>query len=117
MKELLFHVIEYIALGIGVVGILIILLGCLRGFYNYLIKTDHEFPMIRIILGSHLILGLDFLVGKDVIDTILLEPGPDFNQHLISLITIVVIRIVLSFVVERELKDLRERVGLGLKKK
>ena len=92
MEKILFEIIEYVALGIGIVGIIVILIGALHGLWVYVTRSSHYFSRIRIILGKHLILGLDFLVGKDVIDTLLLHPGKDFYQHLLSLITIVAIR-------------------------
>ncbi len=109
MEELFFHVIEWIALWIGVIGILVILSGAIKGAWEYLTKPATHFPHIRLILSSHLVLGLEFLVGKDVIDTMLLGvTGKPFYEDLLSLITIVAIRIVLGHVLEKELKELRK---------
>ena len=112
MKELLFVIIEDTALAIGIIGILIIFTGSIKALWAYTIEK-HYFSEIRIILGKHLILGLDFLVGKDVVDTLLLSPGPEFYQNLWALITIVLIRIIISYVVLKELQEI-ETVTLPL---
>lgn len=109
MKELFFHIIENIALGIGVIGILVIFIGSIQALWKYITQSADCFIEVRIILGTHLIVGLDFLVGKDVIDTILLNPGKDFYEHLLALITIVIIRIILSHVVIQELEYLENK--------
>ncbi len=109
MEAVFFHVIELIGLGIGVIGILIILVGCLLGIWEYLTKPATHFPHIRLVLSSHLVLGLDFLVGKDVIDTMLLGvTNKPFYEDLLALITIVAIRIVLNHFLLKEMKELRK---------
>ncbi len=113
MKEIIFQTIEWAALFIGLVGICIILIGAIMALYQYVTKTSSLFPRVRMTLGSHLILGLDFLVGKDLIDTLLLgelgNTGRFFYEDLLALITIVTIRIILSFVLEKEMEILKNK--------
>ena len=118
MESLILEIIEHIAFAIGVIGVLIIFAGSLKALWAYTIEK-HYFSEIRIILGKHLILGLDFLVGRDVVETLLLHPGEDFYQNLWALITIVLIRIILSYVVVKELQELeREPIPIeGQKRK
>ena len=56
-----------------------------------------------------MLLGLDFLVCKDLIDTLLLDSGAEFWRDLAGLSIIVCIRIVLSVLAQKEIHEL-ERV-------
>lgn len=107
MKEFLLAIVEWVSFGIGLVGISVILLGALRGIWEYFAEcATKRYPHIRATLGSHLILGLDFLVGKDVIDTILLDHGSEFWMDLAGLFSVVTIRIVLTYFLTQELKEI-----------
>lgn len=101
---------EYVSFGIGAIGISIIVIGALLATWEYL---NHHFlrdgkNKIFSTLSCHLILGLDFLVGKDVIDTLLLDPDDDFWQSLARLGAIVFIRIILSFFLTKELQQFKD---------
>lgn len=109
MKEFIFETVHWISLVIGLLGITIILIGALRGAWEYVKKCKtHRYPHVRATVGSHLILGLDFLVGKDIIDTILLDKGEQFWVDLAGLFSVVIIRIILTYFLSKELKDLGE---------
>jgi uncharacterized membrane protein len=56
---------------IGLVGILVIVLGVAQGFYMFL-KGD-TFWQIRLVLVKHILLGLDFLIARDIIETVILK--------------------------------------------
>ena len=93
--------------GISLVGIMVILLGVIRAFYqyiNYIFKrsTDSAINIIRLNLGRVLILGLEFIVAADLIAT---TTAPDYYSVGILAI-IVVIRTFLSYSLNREIKDL-----------
>lgn len=106
MYEALEIVISSFSLLIGVIGILIIVMGSLKGLYFYVLSRDeHNFQHVRLVLGSHIILGLDFMVGKDIIDTILLDSGNAFWQDIASLVTVVGIRIILTHFMLKEVKQ------------
>ena len=67
-------------------------------------------------MSRYLILGLDFLVAKDIIDTILLDINKAGQQawlDLARLIVVVSIRIILNHFLEKELKELRKMNTLG----
>lgn len=99
--------VRWMSLGIGLMGISIILIGALRGAWEYFAEYHTKrYPHVRATLGSHLILGLDFLVGKDIIDTILLDKKDEFWLDLAGLFTVVIIRIILTYFLSKELKDL-----------
>ena len=108
MRDIVFTFIEDTSLLIGIIGILIIFVGAVRGFAEYLFCRTKDFQEIRLTLGSHLILGLDFLVCKDIIDTILLDSVSVFWQDLAALITVVAIRIILTHFAQREIEELKK---------
>jgi len=110
MRELLELFAEYISFGIGTIGVFIIVIGAILASWEYL---SHHFlrdgkNKIFSTLSCHLILGLDFLVGKDIIDTLLLNTQNNFWQNLAGLGAIVLIRIILSFFLTRELQQFKQ---------
>lgn len=111
MEEIL-HIIRYVSFSIGLIGILVIIVGSVRGFYHYLLHLRQDnFAQIRYEVGSHIILGLDFLVGKDIIDTMLIDAhNPDkFWMDLAALVTVVTIRIILTYFIQKEIRELKSQ--------
>ncbi len=96
--------------GIGVLGVAVIVLGVARGLLR-LVRTEvraargaevfDERRELRHVLGYYLLLGLEFLIAADIIDT-LMKPTP---QDLLVLGATVVIRTVISFSLNAELKS------------
>ncbi len=112
MKTQLLSIIHEISFSIGLMGICIIMIGAARGIYHYLRSIRvQNFEKIRYEIGSHLILGLDFLVAKDVIDTLLINGNQDqrFWMDLVSLITVVFIRIILTYFIQKEIQNIRQK--------
>ena len=107
MEALIFTAVEAISLLIGSVGIAIIVIGAVKGLYHYMFTSDeHNFQHVRLVLASHIILGLDFLVCKDIIDTMLLDSGAEFWRDLAGLITVVSIRIILTHFMLQEVSQI-----------
>jgi uncharacterized membrane protein len=105
------QVLEYISLGIGVLGIFIVLWGVVVGFIEfiraqsaYLGKTARPVPLekIRIDLGRYLLLGLEFLIAADIIRTIV-KPS---LEEVAVLVAIVAIRTVISYFLNKEIGQL-----------
>ncbi len=95
MEIFIIYILHKITFLLGLVGILIILLGTIDGLFIYL-KDRRNFQKIRYVIGKHILLGLDFLVVKDIIETVFLK-GTDIHvMDIILLITIVGIRILLT---------------------
>ena len=93
--------IECVALGIEVIGVMVIVAGILGvifspGLVRYLFQfaTAAEEENCKHQLGRTLLLGLEFLVAADVVRTVALEPTLD-NVALLGLL--VVIRTFLSW--------------------
>lgn len=98
---------------ISLVGTLVILSGVLIGLYQYLRVLFHAqtkqhaytINSIRLNLARTLILGLEFIVAADLIGT---TTTPDYYS-LGILASIVVIRTVLNFSLNRELATLSKQ--------
>lgn len=94
---------------IGYIGIAIMMYGCALAaadfVRNQFVKRKH-LSHLRIQLGKHLALGLEFLVGKDIIESIV-EPTWD---DLAKLGAIIVIRTVITVLLTKELKEVEEEI-------
>ncbi len=109
-----FEWIEYIA---DIVGIIILVIGFLKGTYMFVLleidrllgRKDHEeIFSLRNILGSYIIISLDFLIVSDIIHSIL---SPNFND-LLNLGIIVVLRTAIGYFLGKELQELRHELKL-----
>lgn len=95
----------YIRLFIGGMGVVVICLGALRSLYQLFMLVAHDkydTNYIRLQFGDSVILGLEFMVGADIVFS-LVSPNY-YNLGLLAII--VVIRTVLSFFLSRELQAL-----------
>jgi uncharacterized membrane protein len=97
-----------VSLGISVLGVLVIVWGVLRGITRFVRSevsaarggdVEVERRHLRRLLGYYLLLGLEFLIAADIIDT-LMKPTA---QDLIVLGAIVMIRTVISYSLNSEL--------------
>lgn len=100
--------LHHTSFGIGVLGVLVIVFGVASGLLRFLrsevlamrgANVDEERKRLRHLLGYYLLLGLEFLIAADIIDT-LMKPTP---QDLIVLGTIIVIRTIISYSLNAEL--------------
>jgi uncharacterized membrane protein len=101
-------VIEWAALGIEVVGAVVIIAGVLRvaitrGTVRFLFKLDEPgaYDTYKHQIGRTLLLGLEFLVAGDVVRTVALEPTLD-NVMVLGLL--VLVRTFLSWTLAVEIK-------------
>ncbi|CNE99282.1 DUF1622 domain-containing protein [Yersinia nurmii] len=94
------------ASGLNIVSVLVLIYGvvkCLFAFIkNELQRGESTIQRIRLELGGYLLLALEILIPADILKTII---EPDYKE-LIILASIVVIRIVLSISLSKELKSL-----------
>lgn len=74
--------------------------------YRWLIDTKIPMWRIRIKLGHYLVLALEFLVAKDILESIV---NPTY-QWLITLWAIVLIRTVLSYFMNKEIAEVKEEM-------
>ena len=91
-------------------GVLVIVFGVASGLLRFVrseflsvrgLNVDEARKQLRHLLGYYLLLGLEFLIAADIIDT-LMKPTP---QDLLVLGAIIVIRTVISYSLNAELKS------------
>src|SRR5213593_4887644 len=107
------HPMEYLhqtSFGIGILGVLVIVFGVACGLVRFVraefraacgAEVDEDRKRLRHVLGYYLLLGLEFLIAADIIDT-LMKPSV---QDLIVLGAIVLIRTVINFSLNAELRS------------
>src|SRR5215470_16867710 len=102
--------LHHVSFGIGILGVLVIVFGVAGGLARFLHSeiqaargqnVEEGRKHLRRVLGYYLLLGLEFLIAADIIDT-LMKPSV---QDLIVLGAIVAIRTVISFSLNVELKS------------
>jgi uncharacterized membrane protein len=100
--------LHHASFGIGVLGVLVIVFGVFNGLVRFIrsefcaargLSVDEERKQLRHVLGYYLLLGLEFLIAADIIDT-LMKPS---TQDLVILGAIVAIRTVISYSLNSEL--------------
>ncbi len=108
--EKLEHIVEIVATTIGYVGMAFITLGVILAIIQYVVSrfdnkytTDH----VRLTLGTYILIGLEFMVGQDIIETVLHTT----MEQLYKLGLIVVIRTILDFFLSREMGHLKEHIA------
>ena len=108
--EILAKVLDYIALAISIIALLVIVWGVIKGVVQTVRAEsprhheDGRFLMLgraRYSIGYYLLLGLEFLVAADIIRT-LIDPS---LPRLAILGSIVVIRIVIGYFLDKEIKE------------
>ncbi|MCX7124828.1 MAG: DUF1622 domain-containing protein [Gammaproteobacteria bacterium] len=105
-----------VKLFISVCGTLTILVGAAIAIFRYIlyrfIRSSMEANLnnIRLDLARTIILGLEFFIASDVIETTI---TPDF-QALGILCVLVIIRTILNFSLHKEIKDLSAIPGSGV---
>ena len=106
----------YLSLVVGAVAALVIFWGVVKGVFEVIrievsgrkAEEDREYQLLgkaRYHIGYHLLLGLEFLIAADLIRTIL-QPQ---LEELAVLGSIVVIRIVISYFLGKEVEKLRSK--------
>jgi len=102
--------LHHTSFGIGVLGVLVIVFGVARGLARFIraelraargAEAENDRKRLRHVLGYYLLLGLEFLIAADIIDT-LMKPSV---HDLIVLGAIVLIRTVISYSLNAELKS------------
>ena len=97
--------IELIARAIEIVGVAVIALAFLhamiRAAMHFGQKREDAYERLRVYLGRALLLGLEFLVAADIIQTVTIEPT---RESLLSLGLLIVVRIVLGWSIAVELE-------------
>ena len=100
----------FIAEVIGFFGVAVMTYGALMAAVHFLLATlyrhKNDLPRIRIEFGKHLALGLEFLVGKDIIESIVRPSWDDLGK----LAALIALRTAVTFMLSRELKEIQEEI-------
>jgi uncharacterized membrane protein len=108
--------LHHTSFGIGVLGVLVIVFGVAGGLLRFVrseilaargMKVDADRKYLRHLLGYYLLLGLEFLIAADIIDTLMKPQVHD----LIVLGAIIIIRTVISYSLNFELKAARQEAA------
>src|SRR3990167_7534338 len=104
-----------VKLFISTCGTLIVLIGAIIAIYRYFLyrfinSKKTNLNTIRLDLARTIILGLEFFIASDVIETTI---TPDF-QSLGILCVLVIIRTILNFSLHKEVKELSRTPGSGV---
>jgi uncharacterized membrane protein len=98
-------ILHHIRDAIGALGVVVICVGALRSLYQLsmlLFHRTYNENYIRLEFGNSVILGLEFMVGADIIGSLV---APDYyNLGLLAII--VIVRTVLSYFLSKELQAL-----------
>ena len=104
--------LHHATLGIGMLGVLVIVYGVIVGLLRFVrlevqalrgANVDAKRKRLRHLLGYYLLLGLEVLIAADIIDTLMKPTANGFNE-LIALGSIIVVRTVISWSLNAELK-------------
>jgi uncharacterized membrane protein len=108
--ETIHSVVTVVFYAISLTGVIVVAWGVTEAVYRFLaLKLEGHLPHARIVaatarirerLGSHLLLALDLFIGADIIKSVV-TPG---WENIAMLGAIVVIRITLSYFLEREME-------------
>ncbi|MDA3797919.1 MAG: DUF1622 domain-containing protein [Kiritimatiellae bacterium] len=107
MYDIINGLAQYVAYFLETVATVIILVGSIRSFVPYIrncmFSKDclKEFTATRIRLGHSLSLGLEFLIGADILKSAVSPSWQDLGQ----LAAIVVIRSAINFLLMWEMKE------------
>ncbi len=109
MEEIIKNLLHSVAFIIGVIGVIIILIGLVEALIIY-IKDSRNFQKIRYVIGKHILLGLDFLVVKDILETVFLRGSDVKMMDIILLVVIVAIRVVLTTHTSKGIQEMEEEM-------
>ena len=97
--------IDLIARILEFLGVLLITAGICYALFKYIFKLQDQktrnFDTLRQDIGKSILLGLEILVGADIIATVITEPSMD---KVLTLGIIILIRTLLSFSLQVELE-------------
>lgn len=94
---------------IGYIGVAVMTYGALHALIAFVTATVYQkgnHHIIRMDLGKHLALGLEFLIGKDIIESVVHPTWDDLGK----LGAIIVLRTVITLFLSRELHEVKEEI-------
>ena len=100
-KVLLHHVAEIVVYSLELIGILIIVLGTIKALGLTIYRVKNKQPVnIVMELGKSLSLALEFKLGAEIINTVIIRD----LQELLILAVVIIIRALLAVLIHWEIK-------------
>jgi uncharacterized membrane protein len=97
--------IEYVARALEIIGVAVIALAfvhaMVRAAMHFGQKREDAYERLKVYLGKSLLLGLEFLVAADIIQTVTITPT---REGILSLGLLIVVRIVLGWSIAVEIE-------------
>lgn len=111
MEELAKHITIYTSHAVEILAAIIIAIAVIRTLYNYLSLVKSAASAItkeeiRVQFGSSVAVSLELLLGADVLATAVAPSWDDIGK----LAAIAIIRTLLNYFLERELKHIHNKV-------
>ena len=97
LETLLGVLINYAILLFEFTGVIIIIIACVKGIWEYVSKN----PETRLHLAKGLLMGLEFKLGSEILRTVLVR---DINEIFI-VASIIALRALLTFLIHWEIKN------------
>jgi uncharacterized membrane protein len=92
------EIVEAIAIGIEILGILVICVSfvyaLVSSFFHFRQKKENEFNSLKVYIGKTMLLGLEFFVAADIIRTVTIELN---QKSLLILGLLIIVRTILSW--------------------
>lgn len=107
MIDLINSIGIYVAHIIGAICIFILIYGLSRAVYLLCAQLIHKklrFDTIRLEFSLYLLLGLEFLVARDIITSIIHETWDELGK----LAAIIALRIILSYFISKEVEKIED---------
>ncbi len=102
MNEILKIIIPTFSESLEFIGVLIIILGAIKSVYKLIVsKFDLDNIDIKFTLAKSLELGLGFKLAAEILKTVLIHT----LDELIILSSIVILRVIMTFVIQWEIKN------------
>ena len=103
--------VHEVSFAIGILGVVIVIIGLIDSLGIY-IRNRKDFAKIRYVMGKHIVLGLDFLVVKDILETVFLKGSDVETMDIVLLVVIVGIRMLLTSHTAKGIQEMREEMAI-----
>ena len=103
LHTILNEIVNYAILLFEYVGVIVIIIACLRGIYDY---VKHN-PDVRLNLAKGMAMGLEFKLGSEILRTVAVR---EFKEMLI-VASIIALRALLTFLIHWEIKNEENEKG------
>ena len=109
IEQTIFAAAQWLRLGVEAVGAIVIGIGAVSAIFQFIAyfrnKKPNNFNRVRLTLGKHLTLALEFQLGADILSTAI---APSWEQ-IGKLAVIAAIRTVLNYFLTREIAGEQKR--------